>query len=687
LRNLWKDADTAGMDDLDLLVYQSRLIGADTALVVWGGGNTSIKVDQADFRGRETPAMLIKGSGSDMKTIERKHFPSLRLDDVLPLFDEESMSDEEMVAYLSKCMLDPSAPRPSIETLLHAFLPYKSVAHSHADAIVALTNNENAQRTIQLVYGDDMAVIEYIRPGFHLSKKVGQAVRGNPRIKGVVLVNHGLFTWGDTAKEAYDRHADLVDLAEEHYNANAARSAKGLGGTAQKPLETARRHQVAAAIAPTMRGLASQRNRVVLRYDDASDVMGFLSTERGKALSGIGPATPDHLIQTKQKPLWVDVSDPEDVPSLLQALHQGMERYAEEYAQWYSQHTTGEEPMLDPYPRVVLVPGVGMWTTGRDSRAALITGDIYHHTIDVVTKALSAGAYTSLSARDAFEAEYWPMELYKLTLAPPEKELARQVALITGGAHGIGRAIALRLAREGAHVIVADLDQEGALSLAEEMNNTHGPGRATGLRMDVTSEEEVASAFEKLRLSYGGLDVLVSNAGIAPVGALDELPLADWQRALDINATGHFLVARQTVRLMRKQATGGSLVFVGTKNVTSPGKDFGAYSASKAAEVQLAKVLAIENGEFGIRCNVVNPDAIFEGSALWSKEVREQRARAHGISVDELEDFYRQRNLLKERVTGEDVAEAVLFLAGNRSAKTTGAMLPVDGGLRDAFPR
>ncbi len=687
MRNLWKDADTAGMDDLDLLVYQSRLIGADTALVVWGGGNTSIKVDQADFRGRETPAMLIKGSGSDMKTIERKHFPSLRLDDVLPLFDEESMSDEEMVAYLSKCMLDPSAPRPSIETLLHAFLPYKSVAHSHADAIVALTNNENAQRTIQLVYGDDMAVIEYIRPGFHLSKKVGQAVRGNPRIKGVVLVNHGLFTWGDTAKEAYDRHADLVDLAEEHYNANAARSAKGLGGTAQKPLETARRHQVAAAIAPTMRGLASQRNRVVLRYDDASDVMGFLSTERGKALSGIGPATPDHLIQTKQKPLWVDVSDPEDVPSLLQALHQGMERYAEEYAQWYSQHTTGEEPMLDPYPRVVLVPGVGMWTTGRDSRAALITGDIYHHTIDVVTKALSAGAYTSLSARDAFEAEYWPMELYKLTLAPPEKELARQVALITGGAHGIGRAIALRLAREGAHVIVADLDQEGALSLAEEMNNTHGPGRATGLRMDVTSEEEVASAFEKLRLSYGGLDVLVSNAGIAPVGALDELPLADWQRALDINATGHFLVARQTVRLMRKQATGGSLVFVGTKNVTSPGKDFGAYSASKAAEVQLAKVLAIENGEFGIRCNVVNPDAIFEGSALWSKEVREQRARAHGISVDELEDFYRQRNLLKERVTGEDVAEAVLFLAGNRSAKTTGAMLPVDGGLRDAFPR
>ena len=686
MRNRWNDAETAGMDDVDLLVYQSRLIGADPSLVVWGGGNTSIKIDQVDFRGRDTTAMVIKGSGSDMKTIERRQFPALRLDDIIPLFDRGSMSDEEMVDYLGKCMLDPGSPRPSIETLLHAFLPYKSVAHSHADAVVSLTNNADTQQVLSACYGDDVAVIEYIRPGFFLSRRVGEAVRGNPLVKGVVLVNHGLFTWGDTAKAAYQLHIDLVHQAEE-YARKQGTGRTVFGGIKQRPLDAERRHQVAAAVAPTLRGLVSRRTRSVLRHDDGQDVLEFVGSQWGRELSGIGPATPDHLLQTKRKPLWVDVEEPDNVAALLDSMRRGIERYAEEYSDWYRQHTSGEEPMLDPYPRVVLVPGVGMWTTGRDCRGALITGDIYHHTIGVMQSAQCVSEYTSLTAKDAYEAEYWPLELYKLTLAPPEKELARRVALITGGAHGIGEAIARRLASEGAHVVVADIDQEGAQALAEQLNKSYGQGRAIACNMDVTSEGAVADTFNQVRLTYGGLDVLVSNAGVAPVGAIDELPLADWQRALDINATGHFLVAKQAVRLMREQDMGGSLVFIGTKNVPSPGADFGAYSASKAAEVQLARVLAIENGEYGIRCNVVNPDAVFEGSNLWSEEVRDQRARAHGISVEDLEGFYRQRNLLKERITAEDVAETVLFLAGDRSAKTTGSMIPVDGGLRDAFPR
>ena len=686
MENRWSEEEVKGFSELDLLVHQSRLIGADSSLVVWGGGNTSLKVIEKDFRGLETNTLLVKASGSDMKVSQRQDFPGLRLDDILPLLDRESMSDEEMVAYLGKCMLDPSAPRPSIETLLHAFLPYRSVAHSHADAVVALTNNQDAQQVLQKVYGDTMAIVEYIRPGFTLSKKVGRAVRGNPGIVGVVLVNHGLFTWGESTKAAYDIHIDLVTQAEEYPQAQS--SGKSVfGGLKQRPLDTPRRHQAAAAIAPALRGLVSRRNRAVLRYDDAPDVLEFVGSERAKELSGIGPATPDHLIQTKRQPLFVDSPDPEDVPAVVQALRQGMEQYAEQYSQWYREHTTGDEPMLDPYPRVVLMPGVGMWTTGRDCRAALVTGDIYHHTINVMGRALAAAEYTSLTPKDVFEAEYWPMELYKLTLAPPEKELARRVALVTGGAHGIGRAIALRLASEDAHLVVTDVDQEGAQAVAQELNDAHGEGRAVACQMDVTSEAGVANAFRQLRLAYGGLDVLVSNAGIAPVGDIDELSLADWQRALDINTTGHFLVAREAVRLMREQGIGGSMVFIGTKNVPSPGGGFGAYSASKAAEVQLARVLAIENGEHGIRCNVVNPDAIFQGSALWSPELREQRAQAHGISVDGLEDFYRQRNLLKERISAEDVAETVLFLAGDRSAKTTGAMIPVDGGLRDAFPR
>ena len=686
MHNRWSEDEARGLSDLDLLVYQSRLIGADPSLVLWGGGNTSIKVDRQDLVGRDTRVMLIKGTGSDLKGIEPRQFPALRLEDVLPLFDQEAMPDEEVVDYLNRCLLDPGAPRPSIETLLHAFLPYHSVVHSHADAVVALTNNVDARQVLQAAYGNDVAVVDYILPGFRLSKKVGEAVRGNPGAKGVVLVNHGLFTWGDTCKAAYDVHIELVSLAEE-YTRKQGTGRLVFGGTKRSALDAERRRQVANAVAPTLRGLVSRRSRAVLRYDDSPDVLEFVGSNMGKELSGIGPATPDHLLQTKRTPVWVDVEDPGDVPALLQSLRQGVERSADEYIEWYREHATGDEPMLDPYPRVVLVPGVGMWTTGRDSRGALITGDIYHHTIGVIRAAESVSGYTSLTARDAYEAEYWPLELYKLTLAPPEGELARRVALVTGGAHGIGRAIALRLAAEGAHVVVADVDEEGAQALAEHLNANHGQGMGMACTMDVTSEDDVAAAFKQVRLAYGGLDILVSNAGIAPVGAIDELSLAQWQRALDINTTGHFLVAREAVRTMREQAMGGSLVFIGTKNVPSPGRDFGAYSASKAAEVQLARVLAIENGEFGIRSNVVNPDAIFEGSGLWSREVREQRAEAHGISVDDLEDFYRKRNLLRERITGEDVAEMVLFLAGDRSAKTTGAMIPVDGGLRDAFPR
>ena len=684
--NRWSEESVRGLSGLDLLVHQSRLVGADAGLVIWGGGNTSLKVTEIDFRRRETRTLLIKASGSDMKGTQRQDFPGVRLDDVLHLYELGDMTDEDMVAYLDHCLLEPRSPRPSIETLLHAFLSEPSVLHTHADAILSLTNTRSPRDVLGRVYGDEVAVVPYQRPGFRLSKAVAEAAREGSGVRGVVLLNHGLVTWGTTPKASYDAHIELVTQAEEYSRERA--SGKALfGGLKQRPLDGKRRKGLAAAMAPVLRGLVSKRNRVVLRFDDAEDVLEFVGSQRAKELSGIGPATPDHLLQTKRKPLWVTVSDPEDLPGVVKSLKGGVERYAEEYADWYRQHNTGGEPMLDPYPRVVLVPGVGMWSTGRDARGALITGEVYHHTIGVIGAAQAVSEYTSLSTRDAFEAEYWPLELYKLSLAPPEKELARRVALVTGGAHGIGREIALRLASEGAHVVVTDVDGEGAMALSEEINDTCGQGWAIAYPLDVTSEVEVAESFRKVRLAYGGLDILVSNAGIAPVGAIDELSLADWQRAFDVNTTGHFLVAREAVKLMREQALGGNLVFIGTKNVTSPGRDFGAYSASKAAEVQLARVLAIENGEFGIRCNVVNPDAIFRGSALWSQEVREQRAQAHRIAVDDLEEFYRERNLLKEHITGEDVAEAVLFLASDRSAKTTGAMIPVDGGLRDAFPR
>ena len=685
MENLWSESAAQGLDERDKLVYMSRLIGADPALVVWGGGNTSVKVTEKDFQGRDVEVMRIKGSGSDLKSMERWQFPRLELEKVLPVFAREQMSDEEMVDYLDRCVLDPNSPRPSIETLLHAFLPFKCVAHSHADAVVGLTNNRDADDILRRVYGTEVAVVEYLRPGFQLSKLVGLAVKESPNLSGVVLVNHGLFTWGDSAKDAYDRHIALVSQAEEYAAQDPEKAV--FGGWQRNPLPAAARQEIAAALAPTLRGLVSQQRRAVLRFDDSAEVLEFIGSAEGQRLSGIGPATPDHLIHTKRKPLWLAVADPADTAAVKESLRQGMADYAEEYAAWYQQHTSGQDTMLDPYPRVILLPGVGMWTTGRDARASRITNDIYHHTINVLRTAQAVSDYTSLTAQDAYDAEYWPLELYKLTLAPPEKELARQVALVTGAASGIGKVIAQRLAAEGAHIIVTDVDGAGAEETAAAINAAAGPERAAAFPMNVADAGQVAAVFQDVRRVYGGLDILVSNAGIAPVGLIDALPLADWQRSLDINATGHFLVAAAAVKLLKEQGRGGSLVFIGTKNVPAPGAEFGAYSVAKAAEVQLARVLALENGQYGIRVNVVNPDAVFQGSQLWSEQLRQERAAAHGVTVAGLEEFYQQRNLLKAKVFAEDVAETVLFLASNRAAKTTGAMIPVDGGVREAFPR
>jgi NAD(P)-dependent dehydrogenase (short-subunit alcohol dehydrogenase family) len=369
------------------------------------------------------------------------------------------------------------------------------------------------------------------------------------------------------------------------------------------------------------------------------------------------------------------------------AVAKGLEKYLAWYEVYFKKHRSGREAKLDPYPRVVLIPGVGMVTAWKDAKHARIVADVYRHTIHVMRAAQSVGEYRSLSIKDTFEVEYWPMERYRLTLAPPERSLARRVAMVTGAASGIGRAIAQHLAAEGCHVVATDRDLPGVEALAGDISKQHGPERGLALAMDVTDETSVAVAFEKTVLAYGGLDVVVSNAGIAHCCRIERMARADWQRSFDVNAMGHFLVSREALRILKEQGIGGSLVFVASKNVLAPGKDFGAYSASKAAECQLARVLAIEGGEYGVRVNIINPDAVFQGSRLWSAEVREERAKAHGVRPGELEEFYRRRNLLGVRVSAEDVAEAAVWLAADRSAKTTGCIITVDGGVREAFPR
>jgi len=686
MNSRWDDATASKLSGLDLLVYGSRLVGAETSLVVWGGGNTSIKQVERDHRGREVRVLRVKGSGSDLKSVQPKDFPGVRMDDILALLDRDDMGDQEMVDYLRFALQDPGGSRPSIETLLHGFLPAEAVVHTHADAVVALTNNDRAAETLRQVYGDEVAALPYRRPGFRISREVADLLRARPNLRAILLEKHGTICWGPTVKEAYLATVELISRAEAAI-ADRQHGRVRFGGVGVESPPEAERRRVALAAAPYLRGLVSRDRRAIVTFDDSADVLEFAASREAAQLCTVGPATPDHTIYTKRLPCFVPVDRPGDPEAVRTALAGAVERFVGEYTAYFDGENRQGATLADPFPRVLVVGGLGMFTTGKDRRTAGIVSDIYHHTVSVLGAATAFGRYVSLSARDAFDVEYWPLELYKLAQAPPERELSRRIALVTGGAGGIGRAVAHRLCAEGAHVVVADLDAAGARKAADELIAAHGGGRALGVGMDVTSEASVREAFEACVLAYGGLDIVVSNAGIAHGAPVHTLELADWERSFAVNSTGHFLVAREALRVLRAQALGGSFVFVATKNVMSPGKDFSAYSASKAAEAQLAKVLALEGGPHGIRSNIVNPDAVFRDSGLWSEEIRRERARAQGIAVDDLEDFYRKRNILARPILPEDVAEAVLFLASDRSAKTTGCTLTVDGGVKDAFPR
>lgn len=686
MNSRWSDSEAKGLSPLDLLVYGSRLIGAEPSLVVWGGGNTSLKVAERDFRGREVRVLRVKGSGSDLKNITRKDFPGARMEEILALLDRPDMDDQEMVGYLAHALQELGGARPSIETLLHGFLSQEAVIHTHADAIVSLSNTDRCREVIQEVYGKDIISIPYRRPGFLLSKDVAKALKTHQSATAVILEKHGTITWGPTVKEAYLRTIDLITQAENAIIAKAKGRVR-FGGARVSATPAGERREVALAVAPFLRGLVGRDKRAILHFDEAAAVLDFVGSKEAAVLSQAGPATPDHTIYTKRVACFVECDHPRDPDRVKTAVRAAVERFVTDYTRYFEAHRQEGATLLDPFPRVVLIPGLGMFTTGKDKRTALIVDDIYHHTIAVLGAASTIGGFVSLTPQEAFEVEYWPLELYKLTREPPEKELARRVALVTGGASGIGKAVSRRLAQEGAHVVVTDLDEGGARKVADEIVTAHGAGRALGLRMDVTGEAAVRQAFEAATLAYGGLDIVVSNAGIAVSAPLDAMAVSDWERSFAVNATGHFLVAREALRLLKSQGLGGAFVFVATKNVMSPGKDFGAYSASKAAEAQLAKIVALEGGAHGIRANIVNPDAVFQDSRLWSEEIRRDRARAQGITVEQLEEFYRKRNILGASIMPEDVAEAVLFLASDRSAKTTGCTLTVDGGVKDAFPR
>ena len=653
---------------LEQLVERSNLIGDDPSLVVYGGGNTSAKGVVIDHLGREQRVMWVKGSGADMRGSIASDYPALRLDDLLPLLDHDEMSDEEMTDLVARALLDPGARRPSIETLLHAFLPHTHIDHVHADAICALTNHAEGPRIVAEALGDGFAYVDWMRPGFTLSKVVSEL--GDR--EGVVLAHHGLITWGASSEECLRRTDAAVERARAYLEGLPLRS------TVSAPVADIPDDEVERLLL-RLRGALSRTGRRVLRVDrrlrDVADHPLLPEIVAG------GVSSADHMLRIKPRSA---------ITTSAESAADDVDAYATEYAAYVERNIDAMPDgfgMHDPMPRVVLVPGLGAVTTGATLRDAEVAADIAVHTHAVAaTVAERIGTPIGLEERETFRFDYWPMELYKLTLRPAPPDLAGFIAIVTGSASGIGRGIALELAARGASLVLADLDGAGLEEAAERMREAGGtaPVLVAG---DQSDEAVVEETVRQAVRSFGGLDGAVINAGIGVTGTLEELTLDQWDAAMRINLASGFLMTRATMAVMREQGSGGSLVYVASKNAFGPGAGFGAYSVSKAGMVQLMRIAALEGGAAGIRANAINPDAVFDNSRLWDGGLREERAAAHGIAPEELEDFYAARNILKRRVTTADVARTAAFLLSDASSRTTGAVIPVDGGVAGAFPR
>ena len=639
----------------------SQAAGAEPTWVLHGGGNSSVKVWGQDYRGRKLRILHVKGSGSDMATLRWENLTPLDLNALLELRRLESLDDLRMVQYLSLATLVPTAPRGSIETLLHAFLPPDYILHTHADATAALVDTPRSAWHVERCFKGAVGLVPYQRPGFGLAKATAELYDRKPGLKAILLDKHGLITWGRSGEEALRASRKLIGMAKSYVSRGFGAALKGGGTSAQAPIAS-------------LRGELSRGERQILAFDRSADAVAFSLRRDAPELCAAGPATPDHLLYTKPRALFWDPSK------------QSAAKRVGHYRRWYDAYFRRYAPkgsfQLDSAPRVIVVKGFGVVATGKDPRAAGIARDIFHHSMWVRTHAQGLGGYAPIGIQAVADFEYWPLENYKLTLAPPEKELSRQIALVTGAGRGIGKAVALRLAQAGACVAVLDREAKSAKAVAALLP----VGQGLALACDITSEKAVAKALQAVVMTWGGLDLVVHNAGIARTSSVEALAKKDWDASLAVNATGHFLVAREAAKLMRAQGNGGNMVFISSKNVLAPGKDFAAYSASKAAQTQLAKVLALELAPLGIRVNAVTPDGIFEDSGLW-EAIGPDRAKTQGVRPQDLPEFYRKRNLLGRPVRPADVAEAVLFLASERSSRTTGALLPVDGGLKEAFPR
>jgi rhamnulose-1-phosphate aldolase/alcohol dehydrogenase len=689
LPDKWDSLACRGFSEPELLLYRSNLLGSDLRITNYGGGNTSAKVTMADPLTREPVDVLwVKGSGGDLASMTLDGCATLYLDKLqaLTTLYRGLAHEDEMVGRFAHCTFNLNPRATSIDTPLHCFIPHRHIDHMHADAIIAIAAARNGERLTRTVFGEAIQWVPWQRPGFDLGLKVGAAAAA-PNAVGLILGSHGLITWADTSEACYDTTLRIIQQAADWLVANSR--PEPFGAQVAAALPEADRYALVSKIAPVVRGMLGRLPRKVMHYDDSAAVLEFAGSARCEELAAKGTTCPDHFLRTKVRPLFVPFApSSETAADLLARLEPLVGQYCAEYARYYDRCARGDSPaMRDPYPVLLLIPGVGLLAFQKDKATARIAAEYMVNTINVMRWAEGVDTYEPLPEREAFDIEYWPLEEAKLQRLPKPRALEGRVALITGGAGGIGSAIARRLLADGACVVLADIDDAALAGMVSTLEQAHGRDRVRGVPGDVTREAAVRAMFDAAAREYGGVDILVSNAGIASASAVEETSLETWQRNLDILATGYFLVAREAFAQMKRQGRGGSIVFVGSKNalVASPGA--AAYCTAKAAELHLARCLALEGAAHDIRVNVVNPDAVIRGSRIWSGSWRAERAASNKIGEGDVEEFYRQRSLLKLDVLPEDVAEAVAFFASDASSKSTGNIINVDAGNAAAFTR
>lgn len=691
LENLWDDARASAMTESEKLLYRSNLLGSDKRITNYGGGNTSAKVMERDpLTGNMVEILWVKGSGGDVGSMKIDGFSTLYMEKLRALKGvyRGVAFEDEMVGYLPHCTFNLNPRAASIDTPLHAFVPRKHVDHMHPDAIIAIAASANSRALTAEIFGDEIGWLPWKRPGFELGLWLGKFCEENPNAKGVVLESHGLFTWDDDARACYDLTLATIQKAMDWFATQTA-GKQAFGGAVSPALPAPERRAVAARLMPAIRGMISADHHMVGHFDDSDTVLDFVNSAKLRPLAALGTSCPDHFLRTKICPLVVgfDPAKP-DLDATLAALSGEVAAYREGYAAYYARCKRPDSPAIrDPNAVVYLITGVGMITFAKDKATARISGEFYVNAINVMRGADTVSEYRGLPEQEAFDIEYWLLEEAKLQRLPKPKSLAGRVAFVTGGAGGIGSATAARFLREGACVMLADID-EGALAQTHKaLAAQFGADVVRSAPMNVTDEAQVIAAFAHTAVEFGGVDILVSNAGIASSAPIEETTLALWNKNMDILSTGYFLVSREAFKLFRAQGIGGSVVFVASKNGLAASPNASAYCTAKAAEIHLARCLALEGAEAGIRVNVVNPDAVLKGSKIWSGEWLDQRASTYKTDKDGLEEMYRQRSMLKRSVLPEDIAEGAYFFASDLSAKSTGNILNVDAGNVQAFTR